>query len=101
MREHGASEFVSHVPRPPLGAGPAATGVTTVSLDAGDVLLLYTDGLVERRDEALDAGFDRLAEHAHRLLRPDMTAGLATLVAAIAAAESHDDVAALAVRRVR
>lgn len=30
-------------------------------LDAGSLLLLYTDGLVERRAESLDVGFDRLA----------------------------------------
>ena len=29
-------------------------------LDHGDVLLLYTDGLVERREESIDAGLERL-----------------------------------------
>ena len=31
-------------------------------LGAGDALVLYTDGLVERRGESLDAGLERLAE---------------------------------------
>jgi hypothetical protein len=65
----------------------------------GSTVLLYTDGLVERRDEPLDAGFARLAHHAHQLLGADMAAGLNALVADIAAEESRDDVAALAVRR--
>jgi serine phosphatase RsbU (regulator of sigma subunit) len=33
----------------------------------GDTVVAYTDGLVERRDEALDAGLDRLAEALGRL----------------------------------
>jgi PAS domain S-box-containing protein len=33
-------------------------------LDTGGALILYTDGLVERRGESLDAGFERLARAA-------------------------------------
>jgi serine phosphatase RsbU (regulator of sigma subunit)/anti-sigma regulatory factor (Ser/Thr protein kinase) len=33
----------------------------TVALDAGSSLLLYTDGLVERREEPIDAGIARVA----------------------------------------
>ena len=34
----------------------------TTALTAGSTLLLYTDGLVERRDEPIDAGIARVAE---------------------------------------
>ena len=34
---------------------------TEVTLERGSTLLLYTDGLVERRGELIDAGIDRLA----------------------------------------
>jgi sigma-B regulation protein RsbU (phosphoserine phosphatase) len=48
---------------PPLGAGPADECVpTTVLVPPGAVLLLYTDGLVERRGEDIDVGLDRLRE---------------------------------------
>jgi anti-sigma regulatory factor (Ser/Thr protein kinase) len=44
-----------------LGASPTSTyGSQTVRYPAGTMLVLYTDGLVERRGEAIDDGLDRL-----------------------------------------
>ncbi|GAA0812369.1 SpoIIE family protein phosphatase [Spirilliplanes yamanashiensis] len=47
----------------PLGsrAGRRSRAEATVRLVTGDRVLLYTDGLVERRDRHLDEGLDRLA----------------------------------------
>jgi serine phosphatase RsbU (regulator of sigma subunit)/DNA-binding response OmpR family regulator/anti-sigma regulatory factor (Ser/Thr protein kinase) len=45
----------------PLGViGTAAPTEFTYALADGETLLLYTDGLVERRSEPVDAGIDRL-----------------------------------------
>jgi PAS domain S-box-containing protein len=51
-----------------LDGGGGVMAVDTVTyatfeapMSAGDTLVLYTDGLVERRQETLDAGLDRLA----------------------------------------
>jgi serine phosphatase RsbU (regulator of sigma subunit) len=44
-----------------MGVEPDPYRTLSVELAPGDVLLLYTDGLVERRGESLDAGLDRLA----------------------------------------
>ena len=51
---------------PPLGAftRPQHRDEARVRLTEGDRLLLYTDGLVERRDRALDEGLDLLRETA-------------------------------------
>ncbi|MFP5373166.1 MAG: PP2C family protein-serine/threonine phosphatase, partial [Actinomycetes bacterium] len=51
-----------------------------VVLSRGSTLLLYTDGLVERRDEALDEGMARAAEAltAGRELPPEKLAQLLT-----------------------
>ena len=50
----------------PLGAftRPVQRAEARVRLSEGDRLLLYTDGLVERRDRTLDEGFDLLREAA-------------------------------------
>ena len=46
---------------PPLGTVPyAAYGEQQCRLEGGDTVLFYTDGLIERRGEPLDAGFARL-----------------------------------------
>ncbi|MEO6651635.1 MAG: GAF domain-containing SpoIIE family protein phosphatase [Ilumatobacteraceae bacterium] len=50
---------------PPLGTGPWTTEhLSRIQLHDGDTLLLYTDGLVERRGEVLDDGFARACAHA-------------------------------------
>lgn len=41
---------IEHVPRPQA----------SVEYSRGDLLVMYTDGLIERRGEDIDAGLDRL-----------------------------------------
>jgi sigma-B regulation protein RsbU (phosphoserine phosphatase) len=46
---------------PPIGVGPVVRrSSTSIQMPLGAVMLLYTDGLVERRGESLDDGFRRL-----------------------------------------
>jgi phosphoserine phosphatase RsbU/P len=48
---------------PPIGVADARRRqVTTLALAPGAVLCLYTDGLVERRDEPIDDGITRLCQ---------------------------------------
>jgi serine phosphatase RsbU (regulator of sigma subunit) len=66
-------------------------------LPPGATLLLFTDGLVERRGQDIDTGLDDLAEHAARLAR----APLEELCDALIAQSRQvfdDDVAVLALR---
>ncbi|MEP9362932.1 SpoIIE family protein phosphatase [Nocardioides sp. CN2-186] len=46
--------------RPLLGVGTGAAETTTLDLEPGTALLLYTDGLVERRGVTMDERTDRL-----------------------------------------
>jgi serine phosphatase RsbU (regulator of sigma subunit) len=48
---------------PPLGAVPnVPRAATVVPFPADATLVLYTDGLIERRGESIDAGLERLSQ---------------------------------------
>ena len=83
-----------------LGAGRGTRGVVTLPYAPGDAVLLYTDGLIERRGEDTDAGMDRLIAAARGLGRAeDLTAALSAVVEEVRDPTRDDDVAALVVRR--
>jgi PAS domain S-box-containing protein len=95
----GAAEFVAMTPGPPLGSLPGDSALTELELGPGQTVLLYTDGLVERRSEPIDhslgslltavangpAAPGPLIDHVVDVMLPGGT--------------HHDDVAVLAVRR--
>ena len=57
----GESRYLEGDVSPPLGVTADANFTeTSLDLPAGATLLLYTDGLVERRDESIQEGLDRL-----------------------------------------
>jgi serine phosphatase RsbU (regulator of sigma subunit)/anti-sigma regulatory factor (Ser/Thr protein kinase) len=95
----GATRWLEDGLAPPIGA--ARDIVYRQAEDAvpdGGALVLYTDGLVERRGEPIDTGLARLAEAASD--SPAHAATLAQrLVAAMPGSARPDDVAVLAVSR--
>ena len=71
--------------------------VSTLDFPPGAVLCLYTDGLVERRDQPLDEGIARLRA---AVTTADPEAGCAAVMAAMAGYTPHtDDIALLMLRR--
>ncbi|MFC0602353.1 SpoIIE family protein phosphatase [Streptomyces palmae] len=78
----------------PLGVGGVHFEETAVPLSAGEELVLYTDGLVETRDQPIHLRLERLAE---LLAGPheDLEALCDQLLAALRNPDEHDDVALL------
>ena len=59
----GQVRFLEAEPCLPLGIDPSAAAIERVHpLTAGDTLLLFTDGLVERREESIEVGLERLGQ---------------------------------------
>ena len=77
--------------------GTAPRRTKTVTVPAGGLLCLYTDGLVERRDRPIDDGIARLSA---ALTATDPETGCAVVMGGMADYVSHeDDVALLLLRR--
>jgi serine phosphatase RsbU (regulator of sigma subunit) len=69
----------------------------TEPLPPGSIVLLYTDGLIERRREDFILGMARLRQHAAALAREPLDTLCDELLSGLAAT-STDDVALIAVR---
>ena len=79
----------------PLGvADDARFGQGAVRLDPGDAVLLFTDGLIERRGAPIDDGFERL-EQAVPLFGSADALRTAVLEAMVGDGDNDDDVAVL------
>jgi phosphoserine phosphatase RsbU/P len=76
---------------------PKPRQVTTLDFPPGAVLCLYTDGLVERRDQPIDEGIARLRA---AVTAQDPETGCVSVMAAMAHYSPHtDDIALLMLRR--
>jgi serine phosphatase RsbU (regulator of sigma subunit) len=96
----GESRYLEGEVSPPLGV-TAVPSFTETSLDlwAGATLLLYTDGLVERRDESLQVGLDRLLDVAAGHEGADVDALCDRILAALIESDHVADDIALVVMR--
>lgn len=98
----GDVEVIEGATHPPLGVDRVRLRPTpALTLEPGSVLLLFSDGLVERRGEDLDTGLARLADSL-RVAPEDVAAIPDTLLEANLRDEPRrDDVCLLLVRRAR
>ncbi|GGR51137.1 PP2C family protein-serine/threonine phosphatase [Streptomyces roseolus] len=93
----GSADLVDLPVGPPLGTGVGGYEPATRPLGTGDTLLLFTDGLVERRDEDIDVSLARLAG---LRLPPDQgpEGVVEEVLRRLDARHAEDDVAVLAAR---
>ena len=101
LRTDGTVVFLDQATDPPLGARPEHGTRPEAQQDfaEGDTLVLYTDGLIERRREDIDVGLARLADSlsAHLTLAPEPMAD-ALLLDLTPAAGATDDTALVVIR---
>jgi len=79
-----------------LGAGRGGYEAMTVRLEPADIVLLYSDGLVERRHRSLDEGLSMLAQAAAGISDPEQL--IAAVLDALSSADSEDDTCLVALR---
>src|SRR5450755_891179 len=60
VRPDGTNELLDISPAPPLGVGSGPIQSRVLDIEDGSLLVLYTDGLVERRTEDIDVGLAKL-----------------------------------------
>ncbi|KOV82531.1 PP2C family protein-serine/threonine phosphatase [Nocardia sp. NRRL S-836] len=93
-----AARFADVRVDPPVGFNLASSGrrSTTVELPPGALVVLYTDGLVERRGQDLDAGLERL-RGAVTPMEPEAVC-IQVMAALVGDQPATDDVALVAIR---
>lgn len=101
LRADGTHALLDQATDPPLGAHSEDEPRPQVRLPytPGDTLVLYTDGLVERRDEDIDTSLARLTDALSRYSRfsPERLAD-ALLARLGVSAGARDDIALVIVR---
>jgi serine phosphatase RsbU (regulator of sigma subunit)/anti-sigma regulatory factor (Ser/Thr protein kinase) len=62
VRPDGSNELLELPQAPPLGVGTGLIQSRTLTIEDGSLLVLYTDGLVEKRSQDIDEGLGRLRD---------------------------------------
>ena len=101
LRDDGGAEQLAVAEDVLLGVGPVERTTVTLPFFAGDALLAFTDGLIERRNEDIDAGQRRLLAAVEHLGTATNSTTLDALVTEVSDPQRDDDVAVLVVRRKR
>lgn len=101
----GVMRWMSGAGSPAFGVGPVQRHAERGAFGPGDLMVLYTDGLVERRGEDLETGLERLRLTVREAETDpggqcDLDAFLGLVVDRTRDTERDDDIAVLALRRL-
>ncbi|MBW8795702.1 MAG: SpoIIE family protein phosphatase [Streptomyces sp.] len=97
----GSCELLDQATDPPLGARPQHVPRPQASLPyrPGDTLVLYTDGLIERRYQDIDVGLGQLADILGEFINQNTEQLADTVLARLGVASGgRDDIALIVVR---
>ncbi|MFG2130949.1 SpoIIE family protein phosphatase [Streptomyces sp. NPDC048751] len=97
LRRGATTDLLPVTPGPPLGTDLGGHEAVTVPLPPGEVLLLYSDGLVEQRRADIDASLRRLTDLSLDVDGP-LEDVLNTVLARLVYGPAEDDVTLLAAR---
>ncbi|MEV0346750.1 SpoIIE family protein phosphatase [Nonomuraea sp. NPDC050680] len=96
---NGHAELLEGVPGTMLGAFEAAQyGLATTQLEADDTLVLYTDGVIERRSQDLDAGIAALAQAGSQCVGDEPEKMIDCVLSHLGGRATDDDVCIVAAR---
>lgn len=100
VRPDGTAETIGISPGPTLSVSGMPYETTTIDLEPGSILALYTDGLIDRGDRDIDQGLRRLTDALAASCRPDRALDETgrTLLADLVAQVPRDDVTLLLAR---
>jgi serine phosphatase RsbU (regulator of sigma subunit) len=103
LQPDGTAHFLDQATDPPLGVrfADAPRPQADMPYEPGATLVLYTDGLVERRGEDIDDGLRRLTEGLRRHARLDPEPLAEALLADLGVAGGAADDTALVINRLR
>jgi chemotaxis family two-component system sensor kinase Cph1 len=94
---HRGAARLEHGSGTVIGVGSPAPPVTTIRLEAGDRVVLVTDGLIERRRENIDDGLERLRAVVESLAREPLAPMVEQLLMIAGPGDvPDDDIAVLA-----
>jgi serine phosphatase RsbU (regulator of sigma subunit) len=79
-----------------LGASRCSYAAATVQLQPGDLLLMYSDGLLERRDRHLEDGLDVLLQAVRQIRDPELA--LTAALRALGSTDPEDDTCLVALQ---
>ncbi|MFF4685589.1 PP2C family protein-serine/threonine phosphatase [Streptomyces sp. NPDC001307] len=102
LHRDGRCELLDQATDPPLGTRPqhVPRPQASATYKTGDTLVLYTDGLIERRGEDIDAGLGRLIDVLNECVPLDTEQLADTVLARLGVASGGRDDVALVVARL-